>query len=121
MLQVNQQTVRNWIDRRELPTVRVGARRVRVRRTDLDAYLAGRGMLTTGEEQRVRLGHDRSCGVPVTGFMRRRSGRAPHQQASRRYRRPLLRPAATGGTQRRTSGAGRLSRGKQRERSEPAW
>jgi excisionase family DNA binding protein len=40
LLKVNQQTVRNWIDRGELAAVRVGARRVRVRRADLDAYLA---------------------------------------------------------------------------------
>jgi excisionase family DNA binding protein len=38
-LKVNQQTVRNWIDRGELRAVRVGARRVRVRRADLDAFL----------------------------------------------------------------------------------
>ncbi len=38
-LRVNQQTVRNWIDKRALPAVRVG-RRVRVRQSDLDRYLA---------------------------------------------------------------------------------
>lgn len=37
---VNQQTVRNWIDAGELSAVRVGARRVRVRQSDLDAFLA---------------------------------------------------------------------------------
>ena len=40
LLKVNQQTVRNWIDDGALAAVRVGARRVRVRRIDLDAYLA---------------------------------------------------------------------------------
>jgi excisionase family DNA binding protein len=40
LLKVNPQTVRNWIDRGELPGVRVGRRRVRVRRSDLDEYLA---------------------------------------------------------------------------------
>lgn len=40
LLRVNQQTVHNWIDRRELPAVRVGARRVRIRRSDLDTFLA---------------------------------------------------------------------------------
>jgi len=39
LLKVNQQTVRNWIDRGELASVRAGARRVRVRRRDLEAYL----------------------------------------------------------------------------------
>jgi excisionase family DNA binding protein len=40
LLKVNQQTVRNWIDRGELSAVRVGARRVRVRTSDLDAFIA---------------------------------------------------------------------------------
>jgi excisionase family DNA binding protein len=31
LLRLNQQTVRNWIDRGELPAVRVGERRVRIR------------------------------------------------------------------------------------------
>ena len=39
-LKLNQQTIYNWIDRGQLPAVRVGARRVRVRRSDLDALLA---------------------------------------------------------------------------------
>jgi excisionase family DNA binding protein len=39
-LKVNPQTVRNWIDRGQLPAVRVGARRVRVRQSQLDAFLA---------------------------------------------------------------------------------
>ena len=40
LLRVNPQTVRNWIDRGELQAVRVGARRVRVRQSDLDRFLA---------------------------------------------------------------------------------
>jgi excisionase family DNA binding protein len=32
-------TVRNWKDRKELPAVRVGQLRVRMRRSDLDAFL----------------------------------------------------------------------------------
>src|ERR1700749_3467381 len=39
-LKLNQQTIRNWIDRGELPAVRLGSRRVRIRRADLDALLA---------------------------------------------------------------------------------
>jgi excisionase family DNA binding protein len=38
-LKLNPQTIRNWIDREELPAVRVG-RRVRVRRVDVDKMLA---------------------------------------------------------------------------------
>ena len=41
-LKLNAQTVRNMIDRGELPAIRVGSRRVRVQRSDLDAFLARR-------------------------------------------------------------------------------
>jgi excisionase family DNA binding protein len=37
---LNQQTVRNWIDDGALSAVRLGARRVRVREADLEAFLA---------------------------------------------------------------------------------
>jgi excisionase family DNA binding protein len=37
---LNQQTVRNWIDNGALSAVRLGARRVRVRESDLEAFLA---------------------------------------------------------------------------------
>jgi excisionase family DNA binding protein len=40
LLRLNQQTVRNIIDRGELRAVRVGPRRVRVRQSDLDAFIA---------------------------------------------------------------------------------
>jgi excisionase family DNA binding protein len=40
ILKVNPMTVRNWISREELPAVRVGSRRVRVRRADFDAFLS---------------------------------------------------------------------------------
>jgi excisionase family DNA binding protein len=39
-LKVNPQTVRNWIDRGELPAVRVGARRVRIKKSDLENFMA---------------------------------------------------------------------------------
>ena len=39
LFKLNQQTVRNWIDRGELRAVRVGPRRVRIRRSDLDAFI----------------------------------------------------------------------------------
>jgi excisionase family DNA binding protein len=38
-MELNQQTVRNWIDAGTLPAVCVGQRRVRVRRSDLDRFL----------------------------------------------------------------------------------
>jgi excisionase family DNA binding protein len=37
-LKLNQQTVRNWIDRGELPALRVG-RRVRIKRSDYERLL----------------------------------------------------------------------------------
>jgi excisionase family DNA binding protein len=40
LLKVNQQTVRNWIDRGALRVVRVGQRRVRIRESDLHRFLA---------------------------------------------------------------------------------
>jgi excisionase family DNA binding protein len=38
-LKVNQQTVRNWIDAGTLKGVRIGSRRVRVRESDLEAFI----------------------------------------------------------------------------------
>ena len=40
LLKLNQQTIRNMIDRGELAHVRVGQRRVRIRQSQLDAFLA---------------------------------------------------------------------------------
>jgi excisionase family DNA binding protein len=37
---INPQTVLNWFDHRELPAVRVGARRVRIRESDCNAFVA---------------------------------------------------------------------------------
>jgi excisionase family DNA binding protein len=39
LLKLNQQTIRNMIDRGDLPAIRVGARRVRIRRADLEHFL----------------------------------------------------------------------------------
>ncbi len=39
LLKLNQQTVRNWIDAGELPAVRVGSRRVRIKRSDLGRFI----------------------------------------------------------------------------------
>ena len=40
MLKLNQQTIRNWIDAGDLAAVRLGARRVRVRRSELERFIA---------------------------------------------------------------------------------
>ena len=48
ILRLNQQTVRNWIDRGELPSVRV-RRRVRIRRSDFER-LVERGQIVPAAE-----------------------------------------------------------------------
>jgi excisionase family DNA binding protein len=40
LLQINPQTLRNMIDRAEMPAVRIGQRRVRIKQSDLDSYIA---------------------------------------------------------------------------------
>ena len=50
-LKLNQQTIRNWIDQGSLRAVRVGARRVRVLRSDLDRMLAGGATAPAADEQ----------------------------------------------------------------------
>jgi excisionase family DNA binding protein len=51
LLKLNQQTVRNTIDRGDLRAVRVGARRVRIKQPDLDAFsAAGSAMMGPSEE-----------------------------------------------------------------------
>ena len=52
-LKQNDQTIRNLIDRGDLPAVRVGTRRVRVLRSDLDAFLAEGRRMTTRSDARV--------------------------------------------------------------------
>jgi excisionase family DNA binding protein len=39
-LKLNQQTVRNMIDRRQLRAIRIGQRRVRIRQSELDRFIA---------------------------------------------------------------------------------
>jgi excisionase family DNA binding protein len=60
-LKLNQQTVRNWIDQGSLPALRVGTRRVRVRRSDLDAYLErAADDRSVGSTSAERLARDRA-------------------------------------------------------------
>jgi excisionase family DNA binding protein len=50
-LKLNQQTIRNWIDQGSLRAVRVGPRRVRVLRSELDRMLAGEATAPPAAEQ----------------------------------------------------------------------
>jgi excisionase family DNA binding protein len=54
-LKVVPQTVRNWIDRGELRHVRIGARRIRVRESDLEDFIEGGGVSSRGASQGARL------------------------------------------------------------------
>ena len=75
LLKVNPQTVRNWIDRGELPAVRIGSRRVRVRQSDLDRFIeAGATSAPDGSQA--------PCGVedaPSAAALRERLGVALDQ------------------------------------------
>lgn len=52
LLKLNQQTVRNMIDRGDLRAVRVGPRRVRIKQSDLNAFIAeGSSMMGPSEDQ----------------------------------------------------------------------
>jgi excisionase family DNA binding protein len=72
LLKLNQQTVRNWIDRGQLPAFRVGTR-VRVRQSDIDAMIGAESTTSpepdTGDSEiRERLGgalDDASAAVPT--------------------------------------------------------
>jgi excisionase family DNA binding protein len=79
-LKLNQQTIYNWIDRGQLPAVRVGARRVRVRRSDLDAVLAA------GETQ----GRSTEADAAWTDI---RSAISDARRAANRHNEPALRQA----------------------------
>jgi excisionase family DNA binding protein len=61
-LRVNPQTVRNWIDREQLTAIRVGSRRVRVRRQDLDAFVGAR----TGLKSPAPTGPEKPPVAPAT-------------------------------------------------------
>ncbi|MGH2882407.1 MAG: helix-turn-helix domain-containing protein [Solirubrobacteraceae bacterium] len=52
VLKLNPQTVRNMIDNGELGAVRVGRRRIRVRQSQLDEFLAVGEKLYKGKEER---------------------------------------------------------------------
>jgi excisionase family DNA binding protein len=90
-VKLNQQTVRNWIDRGTLPALRIG-RRVHVRRSDFDALLE-RGR--TGGSPRVEPSRARAF---ATRRRRRRSTRprAGNSEAALggRTRRPVRPPGA---------------------------
>jgi excisionase family DNA binding protein len=56
LLKLNPQTVRNWIDRGERPAVRLGQRRLRIRRSDLDR------LIDSGSAEGLSDRHARSAG-----------------------------------------------------------
>ena len=68
LLRINPQTVRNWIDRGALPAVRVGARRVRVRRVDLDDFLAA-GSTVSDQGQPAPEHDDEAARVMLAGAL----------------------------------------------------
>jgi excisionase family DNA binding protein len=55
-LKVNQQTVRNWIDRGELPAVRIGARRIRVTEEALERFIEASSTPSDGGGREVEDG-----------------------------------------------------------------
>ncbi len=42
LLKVNELTVRNWLDRGQITALRIGPRRVRFRRSDINAFIEAR-------------------------------------------------------------------------------
>src|SRR5436309_645130 len=57
-LRLNQQTGRNWIDRGELAALRVGPRRVRVRASELERFIAASSSAGLPDEASARAEFD---------------------------------------------------------------
>ncbi len=70
LLKINPQTIRNMIDPGELPAVRVGSRRVRIQRGDLEHFLAENRRPTRRADGRVAFDH----AVIAAGAARSRQG-----------------------------------------------
>jgi excisionase family DNA binding protein len=62
-LQLNQQTVRNWIDRGELAAIRLGARRVRVRASEFERFIAASSSAGLPDEATARREFDEELDV----------------------------------------------------------
>ncbi|HXD64909.1 MAG TPA: helix-turn-helix domain-containing protein [Solirubrobacteraceae bacterium] len=69
LLRLNPQTIRNTIDCGELPAVRFGPRRVRVKQSDLDAFIAASTaakQATKVEQYRVALSDRDAVAAPAS-------------------------------------------------------
>jgi excisionase family DNA binding protein len=62
-LRLNQQTVRNWIDRGELSAIRIGPRRVRVRASELERFIAASSSAGLPDEATARQEFDEALAV----------------------------------------------------------
>jgi excisionase family DNA binding protein len=65
-LRLNQQTVRNWIDRGELAAIRLGARRVRVRASELERFIAASSSAGLPDEATARQEFDAALAAAQT-------------------------------------------------------
>jgi excisionase family DNA binding protein len=72
-LRLNHQTVRNWLDAGRMPHYRIG-RRVRVRRTDFEAFLAdaGRDRSEQADESQIQTIWDGEIPDPIVETPRAR-------------------------------------------------
>jgi excisionase family DNA binding protein len=68
LLQLNPQTIYNMVDRGELPAVRVGSRRVRIRRADLEEFIAAGAERPKPSPQRA--GFDTALSVAAKALKR---------------------------------------------------